>query len=276
MNITGMDKVLVPEHVIFVVLSEVITFDNWGGDVASNHWLPGDLALLPAGTTLRSRPLCAYGENMIRICHHLFESAAISADLDVWSIGLRYMKIRNVQSTMAAFAAQGAMFMGERAGPLAIEQAAVCLSEQILREASSALSARLDKLHSGLSDARRRRVVEYIAENFRHPIGLSDLAGVAALSQHHFCRSFMKEFGTTPMQYVAKRRIEAAKRLLLSSLPLAEVATECGYSSQSHMNAVFKKTLGVTPGGYRSGIVAALIAWFVDWVGMLEPVAGMA
>lgn len=251
MQVTGVDQVVVPEHGVFVLMSDVDCVENWGGDAMINRYLAGDLAFLPAGTELRSTPSTVYGENLLRIRQECFESAAISADIDAGGLGLPFMHIRLTRATMAAFAVQGAMFMGERACALAVEQACVDLAEHVLRQASSAVGLRLDRLSNALSDERRRRVVEYVAENYRRPIGLAELAGVAALSPHHFCRSFLKSFGSTPMQYVAKRRVEAAKLLLRTETPLVVVAAECGFASQSHMNMAFKKLAGVTPGEYR-------------------------
>jgi len=37
------------------------------------------------------------------------------------------------------------------------------------------------------------------------------------------------------------------------SLPIALVAGACGFTSQSHLNSVFKRLTGVTPGRYRRG-----------------------
>jgi AraC family transcriptional regulator len=36
-------------------------------------------------------------------------------------------------------------------------------------------------------------------------------------------------------------------------LPIAAIAAACGFSGQSHLNAVFKRMTGVTPGKYRKG-----------------------
>lgn len=99
---------------------------------------------------------------------------------------------------------------------------------------------------------RIQRAVAYIDANLHRHIGVDELAGVAAMSKFHFARRFKRTTGRTPKQYVAGRRLNVAKAHLRAGvMPLAEVAHSCGYASQSHMNSVFMRLLGVTPGAYR-------------------------
>lgn len=102
-----------------------------------------------------------------------------------------------------------------------------------------------------LCPKRTRRVIDYIESNIGSPITLSDLADVAALSPHHFSRSFRKTFGMSPVRYVWSRRVEVAKRLIIySTLPLASIAFSCGFSSQSHFTTAFREATGMTPTKY--------------------------
>lgn len=58
--------------------------------------------------------------------------------------------------------------------------------------------------------------------------------------------------GITPLQYVWKRRVEKAKRIMQTTeLPLSAVAHMAGFSSQSHFTTVFKHTTGMTPAAWR-------------------------
>ena len=100
-----------------------------------------------------------------------------------------------------------------------------------------------------LPGARLRAVVEYIEENLDAGPGLAELAAVARLSAHHFARQFKAATGLPPHQYVIARRVERAKELLRERdcPPLAEVATEVGFSDQSHFTRHFKRLVGVTP-----------------------------
>jgi len=58
--------------------------------------------------------------------------------------------------------------------------------------------------------------------------------------------------GTTPHQYVMRQRVERAQEHLRESrTPLAEVATQVGFETQSHFTSVFRRLVGATPKHYR-------------------------
>ncbi|MEO1672235.1 MAG: AraC family transcriptional regulator, partial [Cyanobacteria bacterium J06631_2] len=79
------------------------------------------------------------------------------------------------------------------------------------------------------------------------------VARLIDVSQYYFCRSFRTSMGVSPYKYVIQQRIAKAKNLIASSkLPLAEIAYDCGFSSQSQMTQHFRKCVGVTPKVYRN------------------------
>jgi methylphosphotriester-DNA--protein-cysteine methyltransferase len=52
--------------------------------------------------------------------------------------------------------------------------------------------------------------------------------------------------------YVAARRIEQAKRLMLATRdPLSHIALACGFSDQPHFNKLFRRRVGMSPGIWR-------------------------
>lgn len=105
---------------------------------------------------------------------------------------------------------------------------------------------------NALSPERLRRVCDYIEDHLADELGLEELAGAACLSTYHLSRCFRRATGITLHSFVMGRRTERARALLGDRrLSLAEIAYLCGFSSQSHFTAVFKKTLGATPGQYR-------------------------
>ena len=94
----------------------------------------------------------------------------------------------------------------------------------------------------------------FVEDFLSHDIGLVDMAAVVGYSPDHFARLFRQTFRASPYQYLLSRRVERAKAMLRDpSLPIAAVAVTCGFTSQSHLNAVFKRLTGVTPGRYRKG-----------------------
>lgn len=103
-----------------------------------------------------------------------------------------------------------------------------------------------------LSPARLRRVKDYIDTHLADHITLGDLAECAGLSAFHFARVFKLETGVTPYQYVSTARLSRAAMLLSQgSMPLAELALACGFSSQSHFTSAFTRAMGVSPGRFR-------------------------
>jgi len=83
-------------------------------------------------------------------------------------------------------------------------------------------------------------------------VSLSELARECRLSITHFTRAFRHSTGMSPHQWLLAQRVSRAKQLLeQSGLAMAEIATRCGFSSQSHLNAVFKRHAGLSPGRWR-------------------------
>jgi len=107
----------------------------------------------------------------------------------------------------------------------------------------------------GLSPERLQRVRDYVEAHLDHDLSLTVLAGVACLSPYHFSRSFKRATGVGPQRYVIQRRVERAKYLLRQThQPLALIAQEAGFTDQSHLTAMFRSEMGVTPGRFRAAL----------------------
>ncbi len=103
-----------------------------------------------------------------------------------------------------------------------------------------------------LATWQARRVTEYIEQHLDAKLTTEGIAAAIGLSKGHFSRAFKSTLGDSPMAYVAVRRIERAKRLILTSVEsLADVALDCGFADQSHLNRQFRRVVGVTPGQWR-------------------------
>lgn len=107
-------------------------------------------------------------------------------------------------------------------------------------------------IRGGLPDRCLRRLNEFLAANLGKPVTLSELAGIAGLSNRHFLRAFQQSVGATPYAYVLAKRIEEAKRrLAVERESIVEVALSTGFSSAQHFATGFKKATGFTPSHYR-------------------------
>jgi AraC-like DNA-binding protein len=94
----------------------------------------------------------------------------------------------------------------------------------------------------------------YLDECFDQGISLTQLADYVSLSPYYLLRAFRDEVGMPPYAYLESVRIRHAQRLIEAGIPLAEVAVEVGFSSQSHLTHRFKQIIGVTPGQYAEQV----------------------
>lgn len=74
----------------------------------------------------------------------------------------------------------------------------------------------------------------------------------AGLTRTHFAARFRRATGLRPHEYLMRRRIEHAQQLLLDTRHgVLDVALDCGFRSQAHFTAVFKRFVGETPSCWR-------------------------
>ena len=95
------------------------------------------------------------------------------------------------------------------------------------------------------------RVCDYIQTHLQKDLTLDVLSETAGFSPSHFHALFKEYAGKTLREYVEEQRLKKAISLLVSTpKTLAEIAYECGFSSQSYFNYVFKRKMGRTPRAY--------------------------
>lgn len=101
-------------------------------------------------------------------------------------------------------------------------------------------------------DLRIASVMDYINANLDKKIGVDVLCRVASVSRYYLCHLFKAKTGMTVSQYILHRRIELARKILLTKdISVSEVAMECGFSSFSYFSRIFRETEGVSPMMYR-------------------------
>jgi AraC-like DNA-binding protein len=82
---------------------------------------------------------------------------------------------------------------------------------------------------------------------------VSDVAAELGFSRKHFVNLYRAATGTTPKAQARRWRLSNAMHLVVNtSLPLAEVAIQCGYADQSHMNREFRELASCKPSVCRS------------------------
>ena len=98
-------------------------------------------------------------------------------------------------------------------------------------------------------------VKSYVKHNISRKITLSDISWNLHYSTVTLTEHFKKEFGITIMEYVMKKRMEKAVKLLLhSDLSIREIAEECGFSDNEYFSRCFKNYHGTSPIAWRKKI----------------------
>ena len=101
--------------------------------------------------------------------------------------------------------------------------------------------------HYAVGKAVEKVLLDLSAKN-----SLVEIAKDVSLAPSYFSAVFKKETGVTFTEWLAKARIERAKRLLeKNDLSVLEICFDCGYSTPSQFIKVFKRMTGFTPSAYR-------------------------
>jgi AraC family transcriptional regulator len=135
--------------------------------------------------------------------------------------------------------------------PLALDHLELVIGAHLVQR-YGATRQRRSVVGKGLANWQRERSRELLRENLDGSVRLAELARECGLSVSHFARSFKASFGVTCHQWLTERRIERAKELLvLTNIPLYDVARESGFSDQAALTRTFHRLVGETPGRWR-------------------------
>lgn len=97
-----------------------------------------------------------------------------------------------------------------------------------------------------------KQVLAYIDEHYTRRIMLEELAGIAHMSSTAFSRSFTKYNGIGPAQYIKRKRIAQAIRLLEETdRTILDIAMDCGFQNISNFYKAFHSLTRRVPGDYR-------------------------
>lgn len=101
-------------------------------------------------------------------------------------------------------------------------------------------------------DARISRAVAAILDHPSNDHSVSSLAKEAGMSRSAFAREFKSALNLTPMEFVARVRLNLAHRLLESTgITVEGIAAAVGFSSRSHFSRLFREHYGTDPSGFR-------------------------
>lgn len=106
--------------------------------------------------------------------------------------------------------------------------------------------------HENHTDDLVKKAQQEIRRNFNKANTIEEIISSVPASRRNLARRFKQVTGITPIEYLQKTRIEAAKQLLEQQRhTITEVMLESGYNDQKTFRTLFKRNVGMTPKMYR-------------------------
>ncbi|MBU2482341.1 MAG: helix-turn-helix domain-containing protein [Proteobacteria bacterium] len=92
----------------------------------------------------------------------------------------------------------------------------------------------------------------WVENHFDEPVDIDRICRAHSMTRRTFERRFKKATGDSPLLYLQRVRVEAAKRLLESNTnAFTEICYRVGYEDSAHFRTIFKKHTGVLPSEYQ-------------------------
>ncbi|SDE38377.1 AraC-like ligand binding domain-containing protein [Paenibacillus sp. UNCCL117] len=103
-----------------------------------------------------------------------------------------------------------------------------------------------------LKETNVRRILMYLNQHYRNTIALGALAKEMHLNKYYMCHCFKEITGLSINNYITRKRIDEAKKLLrLSDEAIGSMSEQLGFSNPVHFSRMFKQYAGVSPQAYR-------------------------
>ena len=157
------------------------------------------------------------------------------------------------QPVLAALAAADNLCRNPSDAPLAAYRAAVAVVDLWLALMDSGL---LDTSVAPTPHPDRvRAILHLIHTRYSEPLTLTAIAQAASVSRSECLRAFKAATGTSPMRYLTRVRLDAAREALKdSSARVTPLAAQVGFGSLNAFNRAFKAAFGLTPSAYQKHI----------------------
>ena len=155
-------------------------------------------------------------------------------------------------ATRAALALRAGLLAGD------LDAGAALAAVEALEGAAAAMSeadgTAVPREARWLTDARLRRIEEYLDAHADEPVGVADLAAACGVSSGFLARICRAATGLTPHTWLLDRRLARARALLAATdASLADVALATGFASHAHLTATMRRRVGVVPSRLRAG-----------------------
>jgi transcriptional regulator GlxA family with amidase domain len=93
-------------------------------------------------------------------------------------------------------------------------------------------------------------LISWIESNLTEPLNVKQLADRVAMSERNFYRHFVRLLGTTPARMVETLRLDQARNLLTSDVPIKRVAERTGFSNAAQLTIAFERRFGMRINDY--------------------------
>jgi AraC family transcriptional regulator len=164
-----------------------------------------------------------------------------------------FNRVQGKDRAVAQVARALIMAMQQGANELYAETVSAWLATHLLVQSNAYVPYEDDRSAGSISDARLRRVIEFISVHFGEQISLERLAAEAGISKYHFTRLFREKVGQTPYRFLSEIRLAAAAKMLVTTnLRVSEIALLCGYTIASHFTTAFSARYGAAPVEFRT------------------------
>ncbi len=104
-----------------------------------------------------------------------------------------------------------------------------------------------------LREQRMKRMLNYIRQNYSHPMTITEIASAANISKSECFRCFSELSRTTPIEYVNQFRLfQASQMLITSKESVSDICYQTGFNSTSYFSKKFKEQYRMSPKEYRA------------------------
>lgn len=109
-------------------------------------------------------------------------------------------------------------------------------------------------LDTPVDDPRVRKAMLLIERNLANPLPIEFIANHVGISKRTLERIFKSSTGMRPTEFTQRLRLSTACQMLSEGRDrIADIALQCGFSSQSHFARCFRAAFGTSPSRFRPG-----------------------
>lgn len=111
------------------------------------------------------------------------------------------------------------------------------------------------------------KIAKQIQQNYNSPdIDIAKFLDQSGYSRDYIRNCFTKEIGLSPVAFLAKERIEKARKLIEiygRNIPLGRICEMCGYVDYIYFSKTFTKLVGISPKAYLDNLFQS-VSYSVD------------